>query len=112
MSGESRAPSAVAIVMKDHRQARRTVLVRIEGQVQGVFYRAWTEETARSLALSGWVRNRTDGSVEAVFSGPAESVQAMLEACRQGPPAARVRAVRILEEAAEPPPGFAVRPTA
>ncbi|MGV1013874.1 MAG: acylphosphatase, partial [Methyloceanibacter sp.] len=69
---------------------RRTVTVRIEGRVQGVFYRAWTEDTARTLGLDGWVRNRRDGSVEAVFSGPAAQVEAMLRRCAQGPRDAEV----------------------
>mgnify|MGYP001085032248 FL=1 len=52
----------------------KTVTVRIEGRVQGVYYRAWTDQTARRLDLDGWVRNRRDGSVEAVFSGLAPQV--------------------------------------
>jgi acylphosphatase len=67
--------------------------VAIQGRVQGVGYRAWTEYEALRLGLEGWVRNRRDGSVEAVFSGPAETVAAMIGACRQGPPGARVEAV-------------------
>ena len=50
--------------------ANKTVTVKIEGRVQGVYYRAWTEQTARALGLDGSVRNASDGSVEAVFSGP------------------------------------------
>jgi acylphosphatase len=76
----------------------RTVHVRVIGRVQGVFYRAWTGQTARALGLAGWVRNRGDGSVEAVFSGSVEAVAAMIEKCRQGPPAARVEKVEILRE--------------
>jgi acylphosphatase len=67
--------------------------VMIRGRVQGVGYRAWTEWTALDLGLEGWVRNRRDGTVEALFAGPQEAVEAMLEACRQGPPGARVAAV-------------------
>jgi acylphosphatase len=71
--------------------AIRRVIVR--GRVQGVGYRAWTEHAARTRSLAGWVRNRRDGSVEAVFAGPAEAVEAMVEACRRGPLLARVDAL-------------------
>jgi len=67
--------------------------VMIRGRVQGVGFRAWTEYTALDLGLEGWVRNRRDGTVEALFAGPQEAVEAMLEACREGPPGARVAAV-------------------
>jgi acylphosphatase len=72
-----------------------TVSVRIRGRVQGVWYRGWTEEEAARRGLRGWVRNRRDGSVEALFSGPAAIVQDMIEACWKGPPAARVEAVEL-----------------
>jgi acylphosphatase len=65
----------------------------IRGRVQGVGYRAWTEVTALKRGLQGWVRNRRDGSVEAVFSGPEHDVTAMIAICRNGPPGARVSAV-------------------
>ncbi|HEY1720221.1 MAG TPA: acylphosphatase [Magnetospirillaceae bacterium] len=68
--------------------------VVIEGRVQGVWYRGWTVEQARSRGLVGWVRNRANGTVEALFCGPQDVVRAMVEACRQGPPAARVDAIR------------------
>jgi acylphosphatase len=70
-----------------------TVSVRIRGRVQGVWYRGWTEEEAARRGLRGWVRNRRDGSVEALFCGPSAVVQDMVDACRKGPPAARVEAV-------------------
>jgi len=88
------------------------VHARIEGQVQGVWYRAWTVEEARKRDLTGWVRNRNDGSVEAVFCGPAKVVQSMITACHDGPTHARVD--RIHEEPALED-GFATfekRPTA
>lgn len=89
---------------------RRTVTVRIEGRVQGVFYRAWTEDTAHMLGLDGWVRNRRDGSVEAVFSGPPAQVDAMLRRCAEGPRDAEVSKV-ITDEGGAPPSGFKVLPT-
>jgi len=67
--------------------------VVIRGRVQRVGYRAWTEMTALELGLEGWVRNRRDGTVEALFAGTVDEVAAMLEACRQGPPGARVEAI-------------------
>lgn len=67
--------------------------VVIRGRVQRVGYRAWTEYTARDFGLEGWVRNRRDGTVEALFAGPHTAVEAMLETCRQGPPGARVDAI-------------------
>ena len=67
--------------------------VVIRGQVQGVGYRAWTEVTAEERGVEGWVRNRRDGSVEALFAGPEELVLTMIELCRGGPPGARVDAI-------------------
>lgn len=64
--------------------------MRIEGRVQGVWYRGWTVQQASRRGLDGWVRNRHDGSVEAVFSGDADQVEDMLRACHDGPPASRV----------------------
>ena len=89
-------------------QERRTVTVRIEGRVQGVYYRAWTRDTARALGLDGWVRNMGDGSVQAVFSGPAAQVDAMLRRCAEGPPHAEVAAVTVTDEGGAPPSGFKV----
>lgn len=91
--------------------AVKTVTVRIEGRVQGVYYRAWTEQTARRLDLDGWVRNRRDGSVEAVFSGLPAQVDTMLRRCAEGPPDARVTKVTVTDEGGAPPPGFQVLPT-
>lgn len=67
--------------------------VVIRGRVQGVGYRAWVDYRARRLGLQGWVRNRRDGSVEAVFEGAEDVVASMIAACRQGPASARVDAV-------------------
>jgi acylphosphatase len=67
--------------------------VTIRGRVQRVGYRAWAEHTALQRGLEGWVRNRPDGSVEAVFAGPTAVVEGMIEACRRGPPGAQVDAL-------------------
>ncbi|MBP2300062.1 acylphosphatase [Azospirillum picis] len=72
---------------------RKVVRARILGKVQGVWYRGWTVDTATRLGLTGWVRNRSDGTVEALFAGPAAAVDHMLDACRRGPSAAIVRDV-------------------
>ena len=96
--------------MREGKDERRTVRVRIEGAVQGVGYRYWTERVATELGLSGWVRNHRDGAVEALFCGPAEAVAEMLERCRNGPRSARVTAVKIVEEGGEAPDGFVVLP--
>lgn len=89
----------------------KTVKVRIEGRVQGVYYRAWTEHTARRLHLDGWVRNRRDGSVEAVFSGPESQVDEMLRRCADGPLDAEVTNVIVTDEGGALPSGFTVLPT-
>jgi len=78
-------------VNADRHDMVRQVIIR--GRVQGVGYRAWTEYTALERGLQGWVRNRRDGSVEAVFSGSEEAVLTIIELCRDGPPGARVLAV-------------------
>jgi acylphosphatase len=67
--------------------------VTISGRVQGVGYRAWVEHQATNHDLEGWVRNRRDGSVEALFAGPADVVADLIARCRRGPSSARVDAV-------------------
>ena len=91
--------------------------VTVYGRVQGVGYRAFVEDEATRLKLAGWVRNRRVGSVEALFAGPPEAVDAMIELCRKGPRGARVD--RIERRAAgadelalrQTGRGFAVLPT-
>jgi acylphosphatase len=78
----------------------RSSRVVISGRVQGVGFRAWVEYTALLHGLQGWVRNRRNGSVEALFVGPPEDVRAMIDMCRHGPSGARVDAVN--EEPALP----------
>jgi acylphosphatase len=67
--------------------------VSVRGQVQGVGFRAFVEHHALQHGLEGWVRNRRDGSVEAVFAGPAQAVEAMIAECRAGPPSGHVDAL-------------------
>ena len=84
--------------------------VRVEGRVQGVAFRYHTEAHARRAGAAGWVRNRPDGSVEAVFEGPAEAVEACVRFCREGPSFARVDDVHVDEEPPEGLSGFEIRP--
>lgn len=94
--------------MSDSRQ----VHAMISGRVQGVWFRAWTVEEAGARGLDGWVRNRRDGRVEAVFAGPAAAVEAMVAACHAGPPNAEVEAVAVEDWAEAVERGFHKRPTA
>ena len=91
--------------------AARTIHVLITGRVQGVGYRAWTQQEALIRGLSGWVRNRHGGAVEALFSGDDATIDAMIEACRIGPPSAEVDAVDVTDSTAPAPLGFRVLPT-
>lgn len=91
--------------------SRRSLHIQIEGRVQGVGFRAFVDLQARSMGLDGWVRNRRDGSVEAVILGPRETVDHMLVLCRSGPADARVEMLRILDESSAAEPGFTVLPT-
>lgn len=97
------------MTMPRETESLKAVKLLITGRVQGVFFRVWTRQQAEALGLSGWVRNRFDGSVEAVFSGPEEIVDRMVEKCRQGPPHATVEG--ISQTAAESPleAGFRMR---
>jgi acylphosphatase len=85
---------------------RRRVVVH--GRVQGVFFRGATVERARALGLSGWVRNRRDGCVEAVFEGSPEAVAEAVRFCHGGPPAAQVARVEAFDEIPEGVLGFGV----
>jgi acylphosphatase len=86
--------------------------VRIHGRVQGVFFRNWTMDKARSLGVRGWVRNRLDGSVELVAYGEDEAVEALTAACRIGPPAAQVERIEVdIVEGEGPPSGFRITAT-
>jgi acylphosphatase len=91
--------------------AERTVRLRITGRVQGVGYRLWATRTAANLGLRGWVRNRSDGSVEALANGGPEAIAALVEACWQGPRGAHVNAVTVAEAEDDGSLGFGALPT-
>jgi acylphosphatase len=84
----------------------RSARLRVSGRVQGVGYRAWTIETAARLGLRGWVRNRSDGTVEALVIGADDAVAAMVEASREGPFAAHVRDVAVVDAKDDGSEGF------
>ncbi|KAJ9184326.1 hypothetical protein P3X46_004060 [Hevea brasiliensis] len=89
----------------------KTVRAVIKGRVQRVFYRNWTVENATQLGLKGWVRNRRDGSVEALFAGDSDKVQEMEKRCRRGPPAAKVTAFQVFPCDDDPGTVFQRKPT-
>ncbi len=87
------------------------VRVVISGRVQGVWYRGWVVDEALARGLDGWVRNRRDGTVEAVFQGARAAVAEMVAACHQGPSMARVTAVETHPQEDPVAPGFAQVPS-
>ena len=89
----------------------KSVRARITGRVQGVGFRAFVEQAADRLGVSGWVRNRRDGSVEALIAGDTSKVDEMLTLCWQGPPAAKVDSVNVEDTSAPAGKGFAAKPT-
>jgi len=92
--------------MDQAQQARFVIL----GRVQGVWYRASTQERAVGLGLRGWVRNLPDGRVEVLAQGPADRIQALIDWCYQGPPLARVERIDVdWQPLDEPYPSFAIR---
>jgi acylphosphatase len=100
-------PDLASVLTSGHKAVR----LRIEGRVQGVGYRAWTIHQATTLGLNGWVRNRLDGTVEVLAVGPAPAVDTMINACRQGPRAARVTAVNTEPAQGIVADGFREMPT-
>jgi acylphosphatase len=82
--------------------------VTIYGFVQGVGFRFGVERAANSRGVAGWVRNRPDGAVEAVFEGEPEDVEALVDFCRRGPRGAQVERVDVGAESAEGLDGFRV----
>ena len=89
----------------------KTMRVEIFGRVQGVWFRGWTVREAEALGLDGWVRNRAEGHVEALFSGPAATVDAMIGYCRRGPPGAQVTDIHAEPWDQIPDPGFHQKPS-
>jgi acylphosphatase len=85
--------------------------LRITGRVQNVFYRDWFVEQAQGIGITGWVRNRADGSVEALVSGSSEMIEAIVAKARQGSPASRVEDAVVTEAQAAVFDGFEQRPT-
>jgi acylphosphatase len=103
MSGGSERPGEQSDV--------RSVRLRITGRVQGVGYRAWALQLAARLGLRGWVRNRADGSVDALAIGEDDAVARLIEACREGPFGARVTDVAISDAEDDGSTGFTAKPT-
>jgi acylphosphatase len=81
----------------------------VRGRVQGVFFRDTARRRAEAAGVSGWIRNRPDGAVEAVFEGDPERVEEMVEFCRHGPSRAEVVKVEVIDEEPEGLSGFDVR---
>ncbi len=88
------------------------VRLRIPGRVQGVWFRGWTADTAAALGLRGWVRNRRDGTVEALLIGPVAAVEEMVRRGHEGPSYARVTRVDRAAATDDGSPGFTQQPTA
>jgi len=85
--------------------------ILVKGKVQGVWFRAWMVEQATELGLDGWVRNRIDGSVEAVACGPAAQVDELIARCHRGSPPSRVDRVIVADSSDAVAAGFVQKPT-
>jgi acylphosphatase len=83
--------------------------VRVTGDVQGVFFRVWTQEQARNLGVTGWIRNASDGSVKAHFEGDQAAVEQLIDRMHDGPPGAAVEDVEAVESVVEGLERFEVR---
>ena len=94
---------------EDTKNNLRRTRALVSGRVQGVLFRDSTREKAEALGLSGWVRNLSDGRVEAVFEGPEDRVAEMISWCEEGPPNAEVQNVSVEQEDPEGLKGFGVR---
>jgi acylphosphatase len=81
----------------------------ISGRVQGVFFRDTCERVASGLGVRGWVRNRSDGTVEVAAEGSRDAVDALLDWCREGPPRAKVIGIEVRDEPVAAERGFRVR---
>jgi acylphosphatase len=88
-----------------------TLRIRIEGTVQGVGFRAFVLREANARHLIGWVRNRMDGSLEALASGPTKEVESLISSCTRGPRGARVSHIDLFVADTPKEPGFTMRPT-
>ena len=107
---DAKSVAALAMHARWTTAAARSVLVRIRGVVQGVGYRDWTLRAAERAHVSGWVRNRRDGSVEALFRGPRDVVDRLVDACLRGPSAAQVERIEVIRsDDAALRNGFALR---
>ncbi|MBS1545250.1 MAG: acylphosphatase [Bacteroidetes bacterium] len=87
----------------------KSICVRIQGKVQGVFFRASTQQQASALGLHGFTRNESDGSVYIEAEGPADSLEQFIKWCHQGPPRATVHRVEVSEQPSRGFHGFEVR---
>ena len=85
--------------------------IRIEGKVQGVWFRDWTVQAARAIGVAGWVRNRANGSVEVYALGEPDLVERLTDRLREGPPAACVDRIDVQEAELQPVDGFTRRPS-
>jgi acylphosphatase len=83
--------------------------IRVTGRVQGVFFRAWARDEAQTVGVSGWIRNCSDGSVEAQLEGEQDAVEELIDLIREGPPGAEVDRVEVEEADREGLSGFEVR---
>jgi acylphosphatase len=89
-----------------------TQRIFVSGRVQNVSFRDWTIRTAKTLGLTGWVRNLHDGRLEILASGDDEAIGKLVDACREGPPLARVEHVSAIPDTDKPSKGFTKRFTA